>query len=63
MTKKETVNTPSILVQIWGQPRAKPWDYVKGRRFKCCGEVKPRHWRYCALQTGIAFLRISRGVA
>ena len=28
------------------RPRAKPWDYVKGRRFRCCGG-EGEHTAYC----------------
>lgn len=46
-TVEEVRSTPLIMAQILGRPRAKPWDYVKGRRFRCCGGLKPLHRPYC----------------
>ena len=29
----------SYIFALWGRPKAKPWDFVRGRRFRCCGHL------------------------
>ena len=38
----------SFVSVMWGKPRAKPWDIVKGRRFACChSPIGKGHWWLC----------------
>ncbi len=33
---RRIMNQPLVSGRIFEKPKCKPWDIVKGRRFKCC---------------------------
>ncbi len=42
----EVMSQPLIMARLFEKPKCKPWDIVKGRRFKCCHGLMI-HTRYC----------------
>ena len=47
MTRGRTKETKLILSRFFDKPKCKPWDIVKGRRFKCCHGLG-EHTRWCS---------------
>ncbi|KKK56229.1 hypothetical protein LCGC14_3066650 [marine sediment metagenome] len=46
MTEKDSIAL--FLAQLFTRPRCKPWDLVKGRRFRCCHALTTgEHGRGC----------------
>ena len=41
-------NRPLVMARFFENPKCKPWDLVKKKRFSCChGLISEGHGQYC----------------